>query len=502
MKRFSFIMALCMCCIFVNAQADQGKKPDNYQLVEKPFFTDQEALEYYNQRLKVNPKDGEAHAWIARICLDHGDYDKALTAANAAIKYLPKEDRESLDLAYSSRALIYYDMEKYKLSEADSRKLLTSSDSQYVQMGYINIGCIQDTREQFDEAIDTYTKLINLYPDYAQVYKYRASTFFNMQKYEEMATDLIKALEVDYDDAFYMLTILDDEKAIQLMVTKLQEQTLQFPNNAKWWLCYGVALELDKQYTKAIEIYQKSNQLKHSNYVDKRIGDCYVKMGGLQQSLEHYTFLIARNSTNYSNYYYRSRVYEDLGDLPNAIKDMTKFIELQPKNYFGYYRRGWYEHLNNECERAIEDLQRSIRIFSKYTYSYDAMARCYIKLGDSIKARQTYEKLLTIRPTHMDENAAYAYHYLGQDDKAIEWVEETLQKNPTSVYGAACVYSLVGDTTKALYYLEQSFIQTGYVRINHINIDEDLNNIRHLDSYKALVNKYCQKMLERRSAHR
>lgn len=278
MKRFSFIMALCMCCIFVNAQADQGKNPDNYQLVEKPFFTDQEALEYYNQRLKVNPKDGEAHAWIARICLDHGDYDKALTAANAAIKYLPKEDRESLDFVYNTRALLYFELEKDNLAEADSRKLLTSSDSQYVQQGYLNIGIIQNNKEQFDEAIATYTKLTNLYPNYAQVYKYRASTFLNMQKYEEMAADLIKALEVDYDYAFYMLATLDDEQAIKVMVDKLHELNILFSDNAKWWLCYGVALELDKQYTKAIEMYKKCNQLKHSNYVDNRIENCQKKL--------------------------------------------------------------------------------------------------------------------------------------------------------------------------------------------------------------------------------
>ena len=278
MKRFSFIMALCMCCIFVNAQADQGKNPDNYQLVEKPFFTDQEALEYYNQRLKVNPKDGEAHAWIARICLDHGDYDKALTAANAAIKYLPKEDRESLDFVYNTRALLYFELEKDNLAEADSRKLLTSSDSQYVQQGYHNIGIIQNNKEQFDEAIATYTKLINLYPNYAQVYKYRASTFLNMQKYEEMAADLIKALEVDYDYAFYMLATLDDEQAIKVMVDKLHKLNILFPENAKWWLCYGVALELDKQYTNAIEMYKKCNQLKHSDYVDNRIENCQKKL--------------------------------------------------------------------------------------------------------------------------------------------------------------------------------------------------------------------------------
>ena len=92
-----------------------------------------------------------------------------------------------------------------------------------------------------------------------------------------MAADLIKALEVDYDNAFYMLATLDDEKAIQLMVTKLHEQTLQSPDNAKWWLCYGVALELDKQYAKAIEMYEKCNQFKRTKYVDKRIENCQKK---------------------------------------------------------------------------------------------------------------------------------------------------------------------------------------------------------------------------------
>ena len=179
MKRFSFIMALWMCCIFVNAQAEQNNNSQSAQLEEKPFFTDQEALDFYSQRLKANSKDGEAYAWLARIWLDHEEYDKALNAANAAIKYLPKEDTESLDFVYNTRALVYFYLDKENLAEIDSRKLLTSSNSQYVQQGYLNIGIIQNNREQFDDAIATYTKLINLYSDYAQVYKYRASTFFN-----------------------------------------------------------------------------------------------------------------------------------------------------------------------------------------------------------------------------------------------------------------------------------------------------------------------------------
>ncbi len=176
--------------------------------------------------------------------------------------------------------------------------------------------------------------------------------------------------------------------------------------------------------------------------------------------------------------------------------DMLRYIELSPKSNYGYYSRGWWKHLAGQCEAAIEDCNLSIAIDSEYPYAYSVLARCYQYLGDSAKARFYCETLLAFDtiPTNGSQ-AYYAFLYLRQDDKAIKWIEQILERDSTETYDAACVYSLLGDTTKAPYYLERT-LQNGWARFHHLEMDEDLNNIRNIVSYKRLVNEYYQKMLQ------
>ena len=63
-------------------------------------------------------------------------------------------------------------------------------------------------------------------------------------------------------------------------------------------------------------------------------------------------------------------------------------------------------------------------------------------------------------------------------------------------YDAACIYTLLGDTTIALDYLQQA-LEKGYVDFAHIHADSDLDNIRELSRFKTLVAEYEQKLAER-----
>lgn len=61
-----------------------------------------------------------------------------------------------------------------------------------------------------------------------------------------------------------------------------------------------------------------------------------------------------------------------------------------------------------------------------------------------------------------------------------------------SYYDAACLYSIMGEKDKAIDYLKQAFEQ-GFHRIAHTYADHDLDNIRELPEYKALLDKYSKK---------
>ena len=61
-------------------------------------------------------------------------------------------------------------------------------------------------------------------------------------------------------------------------------------------------------------------------------------------------------------------------------------------------------------------------------------------------------------------------------------------------YDAACLYSRMGESDKALEFLRTAF-EKGYRRFAHIEMDDDLGEIKHWPEYKDLILKY-RKVLE------
>ena len=61
--------------------------------------------------------------------------------------------------------------------------------------------------------------------------------------------------------------------------------------------------------------------------------------------------------------------------------------------------------------------------------------------------------------------------------------------NAGNYYDAACLYSRMGETDKALEFLRTAF-EKGYRRFAHIEMDDDLGEIKQWPEYKDLILKY------------
>jgi tetratricopeptide (TPR) repeat protein len=94
-----------------NIIAQNIKRPENYNYQrgveaiqnEKP----EEALEYFNKDVQENPKNGYSFSWIALLRENNQEFGKAITAADQAIKLLPKKDIEYVVFAYATRSDVY-----------------------------------------------------------------------------------------------------------------------------------------------------------------------------------------------------------------------------------------------------------------------------------------------------------------------------------------------------------------------------------------------------------
>lgn len=163
MKRIRIVTTLalftCACCM----QAQKVNRPESYNyqrgLEAMQDEKNDEAIDFFNKDLKENPKNGYSFSWIAHLRLLKEDYGRALTAADLALKYLPKKDDEYVIFAYTSRAITYLNL--------------------------------QDTLK----AISDYTSAIKIDPDKENLYEQRAQIYYELGKYDLADADYRKLIK-------------------------------------------------------------------------------------------------------------------------------------------------------------------------------------------------------------------------------------------------------------------------------------------------------------------
>jgi tetratricopeptide (TPR) repeat protein len=81
---------------------------------------------------------------------------------------------------------------------------------------------------------------------------------------------------------------------------------------------------------------------------------------------------------------------------------------------------------------------------------------------------------------------------MGNYQKALGLLKKSIDINPDdpgNYYNMVCYYSLQENIDEALIWLEKT-LEKGYDNWEHLVEDTDLDNIRNLEKYKVLINKY------------
>lgn len=513
--------------------ADNIKRPDSYnytRAVEAILNNNaEEALEYLDKEIQDYPDNGYAYYWLALVKILNEEFGNALTASNVAVKKIPAKDKEYRACAYSARARvflnlqdttraykdyaaainatpeddklynyraqIYYEQGKYDLANLDYRKMISLKEGDVT--GYMGIGRNAKTQKKYGDAIKQFDYVIKLAPTYSSAYSFRAESYIGLRKYGEAIDDVIKALDIDGDNkAFYELQTLADSVPEQT-IAKLKVQKLKNPNETSWIWYLGVACQRAERYHEAITTYKEYLSKEQNDAVASTISDCYRELGQYEQALEYCNQAIALDSSDTSYLIDKVLLEEYAGRYGEAIADITTVISQMPSYAWAYYKRGWIKDKSKDYDGAIEDYSTSIVLDPTYAYSYLCRGNLYMIKGESEKAKTDFME--AIRLDSVPEKAEcsfYAYYYLGKKDKAISIMDTLLKKDEKgNCYEAACLYSIMGEKDKALLYLRTA-LEKGFRRFAHMETDRDLDNVRHTEEYKSLIDEYKRKAME------
>jgi clan AA aspartic protease (TIGR02281 family) len=531
MKKLIFAVMFCMTFGSLIAMASQKtKEPDtyNYKRGVEAYENkkDQEALDYFNKEIADNPHDGYAFYYIAVLHYSASRFGNALTAVNNALKYLPSKEREWVAAAYqergdvyvnledtvkaiadysaaikatpedvdlyNSRGQIYYNRHLYDKSDADYQKIISLEPGNSI--GYLGVGRNLNAQKRYTEALDVINKAIKLDNTNSQAYAFRAKTYLGFKKYNEAADDIISALSIDRKNIAFNLLVDEGKEMMIPLAAKLKVKGDVDAANSDMWNYYtGVVYENNENYNDAIVYYKKNFEKMPSDVGADRIANCYEKLGNYHNAMEYINKAVEMDSTNNDYIFFKAQIELEAGMLDDAIATCSKYIAKEPDS-FSYYYRAWAKERKGDIDGAFEDYSTSVALGS-YAYSNFCRGRIQFKRGNKDAAIKDFNQVLLI-DTIPDIGSCrqYAYFYLGQTEKAKEWMAKILAKenDKGNNYDAACLHSLMNEKDSALVYLRRSF-EKGYREFDHINRDHDFDNIRNLPEFKALIEEYKAK---------
>lgn len=534
MKRILLLSLIFSCCLAISAQKTADYENSyNYkhalELLQSQDEPDENgALESLGSELQEHPKNGYAYYYIGLIKMNNERYGDALAAFTKAIEYL-KKNKNWISFAYRQRASVYLNLEKDVLALNDwtaslkanpndentlfdraeyyyKKKDFRKADADYdliiknnpsSDIAYLGKGRNASEEEEYQKAIDLLNYAVKLNPESSKNFAFRAQAYMGLKKYAEAADDMISAMSIDLNNsAFYAIQNWKIPE-MNTLIAKLKIQAAKNKAEGLWPYCIGMAYEANDIFVKAIDAYEKSLKIEPNDVLYYRLANCYDELGDSDLALDAIDKAIEIDSTDVDYLISKSNILYDMGRTKEAIATCTSYIDKNPDYFGGYYRRGFFKDNTHDVDGAIEDYSTSIMLDSTFTYAYLGRGDMYELKGNKEAAMADYRKVVEQDTIYGENNTAqYALLALGEKDKAIAFLDSILvhSENKGNLYDASCLYARMGNKKQALDYLEKSF-EKGYRNFVHIGNDDDMDVLREMPEFKALIEKY-RKMAE------
>ncbi|OGI03467.1 MAG: hypothetical protein A2Y25_10745 [Candidatus Melainabacteria bacterium GWF2_37_15] len=253
-----------------------------------------EALDYYQRTIKIDPKHTDAYLNIATIYKEKNQPDLGVAVLRDAKKIMPdnKKINDMISIIDSEAATVRYQKAlemhtngKYTEAIEEYKKIIEISEPDSDL--YVNLGAAYQASDKNQEAIEAYQKAVQINAKNSTAYHYLGAAYAQQENYEKALKAYKQALALD-------------------------------PNN--------------EDIKKAIA---SLNQLTSNNLLEKGILE--YNQGKYKEALLTINTVLIKDSTNAEAYYQRGMVYDAMKKYPLAISDYALTVKYNPELVMAYY---------------------------------------------------------------------------------------------------------------------------------------------------------------------
>ena len=192
---------------------------------------------------------------------------------------------------------------------------------------YFNRGKAYMSENNFNRAIDDFTKAIGLKPDFVEAYHNRGAAYIVENNFNRAVEDFTKAigLKPDFAQAYHSRGVVHYLK--KNFDSAIGDHNIAIALNPNYAIAYtnrGMTYRDKGEYDRAINDFNKAIQLNRNdaNAYHNR-GLAYSRKGEIGHAIEDFTKAIGLKSDFAKAYYDRGLVWAHLGEWEKAKSDLT-----------------------------------------------------------------------------------------------------------------------------------------------------------------------------------
>lgn len=290
--------------------------------------------------------------------------------------------------------------------------------------------------KNIDKAVDDYTRLIELSPNFVFGHLNRGQAFYYLEQFDRALADFDSALNIEPNNA----TALYWRSVILIRLNKLSKAlgngklaVRLYPNDFRQWLKLAEAYNALKDWNKAFSSCQKALALEPTNaevFLD--LGYVYRGLKQLDKAMESWQKSVDLRPDWYLNLYARAIGFYEKGMYQFALKDCARSLKLNPNQAFAFRLKALiYMKLGNE-KGTLDNLESALKLNPKYAEPYLDRASVYLILKKYQKSLKDCERFKSLFPEEklVLYTEGMAYYGLKQYKRALERLRKYVRLFP------------------------------------------------------------------------
>ena len=458
---FVLLLLIGSCKTSSKAVSDTGTKLTDEQKVsmDRAFMEGQrakaiedydEALKKFQDVLKIDPKNADAHYEVATLLYGANKFDEALVESDEAVKLNPTnkwyleqtaaiqmKKNNTKDAIKSYEQLIklspndpdnYFDLSYLYLQTNQPDLAIKTYDQFEKNYGLEESVVLQKERiylkeNKFDNAVTEIQKLIDAYPGEVQYMGMLAELYALNNKKDKAAEIYQKILEIEPDNAQALMATADINAGKGDSTARFAGMKKVFANpkvniDVKVKMLYPYIQFYDLKPEKIKEAYELADIMvaTHPNeakaYAIK--GDLYYIDKKDSLALPSYLKSLELQKQIFAVWQQVMQIYNEQRDWQNLDKVSTEAMEMFPNQAVIYLFKGGAEFQMKQYDRALKAFTKGEKMANDNPQLkaaiYSNLGDTYHSLNRDLESDSAYEKSLKLDPENAFVLNNYSYY--------------------------------------------------------------------------------------------